>query len=151
MGDKQPGTILLLDPAAFRRLECTGQDELNSFREQSNEFCCTYQTSLEQTEMLTVSMRMTLPEQELVVKNSSRLLIRDTTCSMSSSTLPFLLWSSLFRHCFFHWLNVFSIALLLRSLVLISQARFSKVAERLDFQPLTKYHRFSCTQGCCCL
>lgn len=55
-------------------------------------------------------MRMTLPEQELVVKNCSQLLIRDTTCSMSSSTLPFLLRSSLFTHCFFHWLKVFSIA-----------------------------------------
>lgn len=59
---------------------------------------------------LTPSIRMILPEQELVVKYSSQLLSRDTTCLMSSSTLPFLLRSSLFRHCFFHWLNIFSIA-----------------------------------------
>lgn len=59
---------------------------------------------------LTPSIRMILPEQELVVKYSSQLLSRATTCLMSSSTLPFLLRSSLFRHCFFHWLNIFSIA-----------------------------------------
>lgn len=58
---------------------------------------------------LTPSIRMILPEQELVVKYSSQLLSRDTTCLMSSSTLPFLLRSSLFTHCFFHWLNIFSI------------------------------------------
>ncbi|MEQ2249835.1 hypothetical protein ILYODFUR_033583 [Ilyodon furcidens] len=55
-------------------------------------------------------MRMILPEHELVVKNCSQLLSRDTTCSMSSSTLPFLLKSNLLRHCVFHRLNVLSIA-----------------------------------------
>ncbi|MEQ2172666.1 hypothetical protein GOODEAATRI_023409 [Goodea atripinnis] len=55
-------------------------------------------------------MRMILPEHELVVKNCSQLLSRDTTCSMSSSTLPFLLKSNLLRHCVFHRVNVLSIA-----------------------------------------
>lgn len=58
---------------------------------------------------LTRSMRMILPEQELVVKNSSRLLIRETTWVIPSSTLPFLLTSSFFAFCFFHRLNSFSI------------------------------------------
>uniref|UniRef100_A0A0E9QLQ9 Uncharacterized protein n=1 Tax=Anguilla anguilla TaxID=7936 RepID=A0A0E9QLQ9_ANGAN len=33
---------------------------------------------------------------------------------MSSSTLPFLLKSILFKHCFFHCLNVFSTSILLK-------------------------------------
>lgn len=57
---------------------------------------------------LTRSMRTVLPEQELVVKNSSRLLIRATTWAIASSTLPFLLKSSFFKHCFFHRPNSFS-------------------------------------------
>lgn len=102
--DKQPGTVLFLD---FTLWVLYGQETqllstLKNFQplllaEGSRGSAC-----------LTLSMRMILPEQELVVKYSSQPFSKDTTCSMSWSTLPFLLWSSLFRHCFFHWLNVFS-------------------------------------------
>lgn len=93
--------------------ELTDQNEclLTTFWGGSNVDLGQYQNSeIEGKVPLTPSMRMILPEQELVVKNSSQLFSRDTTCSMSWSTLPFLLRSSFFRHCFFHWLNVFSMA-----------------------------------------
>lgn len=78
-------------------------------------FCTFSQSSGRPPGPLTRSMRMDLPEQELVVKNSSRPLIRATTRAAPASTLPFLLGSSFFKHCCFHRTNSCSIFIVVTS------------------------------------